>query len=115
MKKVFFIFITLLVLTTLATASFMIPANDEAKDNAKAPEHSPVIDENWKLERVDFIHYAKPDFPARGPKTNSCYKLMGVKWKTLPVNYIIKPGNPQNLTQEFTTSAISTSAETWDA
>ena len=108
-------FIIILIFSVTAAASMLIPANGNAKENAQAPENSPVISDNWDLVRVDFIHYAKPPTAGGGPKTNTCYKLMGVKWKTTPVNYIINPGNPQNLSQEFTTSAISTSAETWDA
>ncbi len=105
----------ILVLSVTATASMLIPANDKAKETARAPENSPVIDENWELERVDFIHYAKPTNPAKQPSSATCYKLLGVKWKTFPVNYIINPSNPQNLSEGFVTSAVSTSAETWDA
>ena len=108
-------FMIILIFSVTVAASMLIPANGNAKENAQAPENSPVISDNWDLVRVDFIHYAKPPTAGGGPKTNTCYKLMGVKWKTTPVNYIINPGNPQNLSQEFTTSAISTSAETWDA
>ncbi len=105
-----------LLLSITAAASMMIPANDKAKENAKAPENSPVIGVNWDLERVDFIHYVKPpNSGGGGAKVETCYKLMGVKWKSLPVNYVINPSNPQNLSEEFVTSAISTSAETWDA
>lgn len=107
--------ITVLVFSVTATASMLIPANDRAKENAKAPEKSPVIGENWDLERVDFIHYAKPANPGKAPKTETCYKLMGIKWATLPLNYVINPSNPQGLSETFITSAISTAAETWDA
>ncbi len=108
-----------LVFSVTATASLLIPANDQAKDNARAPEKSPVITETesgeWDLERVDFIHYAKPSNPGKPAKTETCYKLLGVKWATLPVSYVINPANPQGLTEDFVTSAISTSAETWDS
>ncbi|MDD5111194.1 MAG: matrixin family metalloprotease [Candidatus Altiarchaeota archaeon] len=39
---------------------------------------------------------------------------MGVKLGSIQVNYSINPINPQGLTENFVTSAISTSAETWD-
>ncbi len=105
-----------LLLSITAVASMLIPANDKAKENAKAPENSPVIDDNWELERVDFIHYVKPpNSGSGGTKGETCYKLMGVKWKSLPVNYVINPSNSQSLSEGFVTSAISTSAETWDA
>jgi hypothetical protein len=116
MKKIILtILVTILVLSITVTASMMIPANDNAKENAKAPEKSPVIGENWDLERVDFIHYAKPANAASPPKTTACYKLMGVKWTTLPVSYAINPVNPNGLSEEFVTSAVLTAAETWDA
>jgi len=105
----------LLMLSFTATASMIIPANDNAKENAKAPEKSPVIGDNWELERIDFIHYAKPVNPGKPPSTTTCYKLLGVKWKTFPVSYVINPSNPQSLPEGFVTSAISTAAETWDA
>jgi len=121
MKKialVILITVTVLAVSGVAAASMIIPANDNARENAKAPEKSPVITETptgeWDLERVDFIHYVRPENPGK-TKTETCYKLLGVKWSTLPVNYVINPTNPQGLPEEFVTSAISTSAETWDA
>lgn len=110
------LFVAALLLLPAATATLIIPANDKAKENAKAPENSPEVDNSWSLERVDFIHYVHPPGnPSQGPKADTCYKLMGVKWKTFPVNYTINPTNPQGLTVAFVTSAISASAETWDA
>ncbi len=70
------------------------------------------------LEKITFIHYKDGTVKPIGPsaaKSPTCYKLLGVKWKTFPVSYIINPSNPQNLTESFITSAISISAETWDA
>ncbi|MBI2499740.1 matrixin family metalloprotease [Candidatus Woesearchaeota archaeon] len=107
--------VLIILVTSIATASMIIPANDNAKENSNAPENSPVIDENWDLERVDFIHYVKPPNVGKGGKTNTCYKLMGVKWNSLPVSYIINPSNTQGLSENFITSAVSTSTETWDA
>ncbi len=116
-KLILGLVITLLLLPVIAIG-MLIPANDKAKDNAVAPENSPVISETeageWDLERIDFIHYAKPENPGKSPKAETCYKLMGVKWKSLPVSYVINPNNPQNLSVGFITSAVSTSAETWD-
>lgn len=105
----------LLVLAEVAAASALIPAADEAKDRAPAPDRSSAISSEWGLERVDFIHYAKPAGEARPPKSDSCYKLLGPSWKTAPVSYAINPANPQGLTEEFVTTAIVASAETWDA
>jgi len=93
----------------------IIPANENAKNNSRAPENSPVIDNDWGLERVDFIHYAKPQNPGKSNKAEQCYKLLGVKWKFLSVEYVINPTNNQGLTEGFVTSAVHTSAETWDS
>jgi hypothetical protein len=72
------------------------------------------------LEKIEFIHwkkdFAKPE-AAKAPKPPSCYKFLTptkVRWKDT-VSYVINPTNPQNLLPEFITSAVSTSAETWDA
>jgi len=107
--------IMFLIFSITISASMLIPLNDKAKENSKASENSPVIDENWDLERVDFIHYAKPENPGNPGKAETCYKLMGIKWKSLPVNYVINPNNADGLSESFVVSAISTSAETWDA
>lgn len=109
------LFVGVLVLTGMAAASMFIPANENAKENAQAPESSLAIGENWDLERVDFIHYAKPNSSYRGGQSDACYKLLGVKWTVLPVSYVINPSNSQGLSESFVTSAIFTSAETWDA
>jgi hypothetical protein len=114
MKKTLITFIVSVLLITAVSASFMIPASERAKEVSKAPLNSPVIDEMWGLERIDFVHYAKPVSSAKPPKTSACYKLMGVKWSTLPVSYVINTDNSQGLTAEFITSTISKSAENWD-
>ena len=109
------VFVLGLSIFSTAFGSMIIPANERAKEKSKALEHSPVIDENWDLEKVEFIHYAKPTKPpGKGKKGDSCYKLMGVKWKSAPVSYVINPTNPQGLSQAFITSTFSQAAETWD-
>jgi len=120
MKTKFLISVLIsIAVISIVSASMLIPANENAKENAKATENSPVISEtedgNWGLERVDFIHYVKPENPGKPGKTETCYKLMGVKWKVLPVNYVINPSNPKGLSEEFVTSTILASAETWDS
>ena len=115
-KALIVIFASLLVVS-IVSAGMLIPANDNAKENSEALENSPAIDNGWGLERIDFIHYAKPDgsVGTAAAKPTSCYKLMDVKWTTFPVNYSINPTNPEGLSEEVVTSAISKSAETWDA
>ena len=56
-KYLSILILAIVVLSVSVMASMLIPANDKAKENAKASENSPVIGENWDLERVDFIHY----------------------------------------------------------
>lgn len=111
--------LAVMMLSFSAAASMLIPASDNAKEHAKAPEKSPVIsvtdNGDWELDRVDFIHYAKPSSAAKPPKTDTCYKLMGVTWPSLPVSYAINPSNPDGLSEGFVTSAFAVSAEAWDA
>ena len=67
------------------------------------------------LQRVIFIHPAKPQKPPPGGGGDSGYfKLMtgGVKWKTFPV---IIEVNPSGLPPSAVLSAITVSAEEWDA
>lgn len=120
MKKLIFSVIALIsvfAVSSFAGASMMIPLSEQGKEHWQAPDHSPVIDENGDLQRVDFVHYAKPNVSGKikPPKTESCYKLMGVKWKNTPVNYIVNPINNEGLSADFIASAVSTSTETWDA
>src|SRR3989344_7658319 len=113
MKTKFFVFVLSLLIISIAivSASMLIPADENGKENGNA-EISPVIGENWVIEnngliRIDFIHYVKPENPGKPGKTESCYKLMGVKWKSLPVNYVINPSN-SGLDESFVVSTIST-------
>jgi hypothetical protein len=73
--------------------------------------------ENKSTEPVDkltFIHYKDGKVKAEGKpaKAPSCYKLLGLKWKSLPVSYVI---NPNGYDQGFVVSAISASAAEWDS
>lgn len=83
------------------------------------PSDKKTVDKQYKshvkepLEKIQFIHYKENK--ARRPRADSCYKLLGVKWSSLPVNYVINPTNPQGLSESFVTSTIALSAETWDA
>jgi subtilisin family serine protease len=49
-----------------------IPANDKAKENAQAPENSPVIDDDWELTRLP--HYVLSEVPDLNLKA-----LLGVR------------------------------------
>ena len=133
--------ISILVITILVfsvvSASMLIPRSDKAKPNEEAPITPPGLD------KVVFIHYKKGyggfcnfngecerdlgENPScadckkdkeepEDPDTSSCYAFLarGVKWKELPVDYVINPINPDGLSEEFVTNTISISAETWD-
>jgi|MTBAKMStandDraft_1061839.scaffolds.fasta_scaffold16628_3 hypothetical protein len=107
--------IVILLFIVGVSGTMIIPMSDTGKDHSQAPEHSPVIDEGYNLERIDFIHYAKPiGSPGKPAKSPTCYKLMGISWKSLPVRYTINPTNGDGLTESFAKTAISTGAETWD-
>jgi hypothetical protein len=91
--------------TLLVIPLLLIPAILALPDQSRA---------NDPLEKITFIHYKdgsiKPiGSPAKAP---TCYKLLGVKWKSLPVSYTI---NPDSYAESFVTSAISAGTEEWDA
>ena len=137
MKTKFFVTILVsLLLISVVSASMIIPVNEKAKENAKAPENSVVIDNTdageWELvapnirSRVkgelvqyEIIHYKKGygKQGTAGAKVPNCYGFISAtkpKWKSLPAGYVINPSNPQGLSESFITSSILTSAETWD-
>jgi len=81
-----------------------------------ASEDARALQAKGDLERVDFIHYKKAAGGFGKPaRPDACYKLMGVKWSALPVAYVINPTNPSGLSEAFVISAVSASAEVWDA
>lgn len=119
--------VLVLALAGVALAGMMIPAADQAKQKAQiAVNKSPALEGDWALsppglERIEFIHYkkgyGKPE-TAKGPKAPTCYKFLtpgknSIRWRTLPVSYVINPTN-SGLEASFVTTTISTSAETWD-
>ena len=113
-KKSLLISGIVILMLIVAAYGMPIPLSDIAKEKSQAPEHSPVIDDAFNLDRVDFIHYAKPPSAAKPPKVATCFKLMGVSWKSTPVSYVINSSTQEGLGEQYVLSAISTSAETWD-
>lgn len=105
----------LLILVTILLSSISVTAFLQEKD--KLPIRKPYKEKHFypdeELEKIQFIHYKENK--AKVPKQNTCYKLLGVKWKTFPIDYVINPSNPQGLSDLFVTSMISASAETWDS
>jgi hypothetical protein len=103
---------------------FLLPAVLAISNKLKGPKEP--------LEKIEFIHCG-PGFrwndelkicekaakleAAKAPKPPTCYKFLTptkVRWQTLPISYVINPTNPQNLPQEFVTSAVFNAAEEWD-
>src|SRR5512139_3621378 len=105
----------LLLLVVAAAGGMLVPLSDAGKENSQAPEHSPVIDDDFNLERIDFIHYAKPPGGSKPSPTSTCYKLLRLKWTTLPVSCTINPSTEELLNPKIVEDTIITAAETWDA
>ncbi len=126
------LFILIIVLTllvsTIAIAGMIIPASEKAKEKSKA-SNSPTVEKVEDqlvltppgLEKFIFIHYkkdfAKPPWAEKSKKREQNYEFLGkgVKWKSLPITYVIDPDNTDGLSAEFVTQAIANGAEEWDA
>ena len=123
------LFAVALVLCVTA-AAMLIPASEKGISRGRA-ETLPVIERSIEdkdylvltppgLGKIVFIHYkkgfAKPPWAGGGKKETSCYKFLGkgVKWKELPIDYVIDPDNSYGLTEDFIASAIHAGAEEWD-
>ncbi len=63
---------------------------------------------NEPVDKITFIHYkgGKVRVEGKGAKAQTCYKLLGVKWRNLPIDYVIQTGIPE--------SAISLATAEWD-
>jgi len=73
------------------------------------------------LNKIVFVYregFAKPPgTPGKGGGGGEeFYEFLGrsVKWKDLPVNYVIDPDNPDGLPETFVVEAISNGAEEWN-
>jgi len=95
-----------IVFALMITAMLLVPIVLAKNDKQTEP-----------LDKITFIHYKNGEVKQVGGVFNSptCYKLMGIKWSTLQVEYVINPKNTQGLSESFICSAVTTSAETWDA
>lgn len=94
MKKIFVgLLVALLVVSAFASTVLAEPKEKEPIDS------------------VTLIHYIDGKVKLVGG--GSCSKLLGVKWGSLPVSYVINPTNgPNDIT--FITTAISAATKTWD-
>lgn len=123
MKKLLAILVSLLVIagiTPIVIALVFVPAVVQPSGVPvvvpdTAVNKSPVLEgiEPGTLERTIFIHYAKPP-TAGGAKAPTCYKLLGVKWKSLPVNYLVNPTG-SGLSDEDVLNSIAASTNEWDS
>jgi hypothetical protein len=130
---------TLISLFAVSVVSLAVPPNDKANEKAKGKAKAPT------LESIEFIHwkkgFAKPHCVDNGicepqenpscadckgtddqePPAADCYALMGkygktfLKWRQLPVSYVINPYNPHELEPAFIEQAIQAGAEEWDS
>lgn len=113
----------LLILTVLTIGMAMAVSADNGKDNSQVDEQNPIItivDPVRGIAKAEFIHYDKGQ--QKNLRTNSPEIGSGTCWSTfatwnnsLPVSYVINPNIGQGLSNLQIESAISTSAETWDA
>lgn len=97
MKK--FIFTILVCLIILGISGRIIATQNEKENKFKEP-----------IDKITFIHYkdGKVKIEGKGApaKELTCYKLLGVKWKTLPISYVISP--------EVNENAILAATAEWD-
>lgn len=110
--------LTFALLTSNASASPVKIANDDHDKNVREEIVGITDDAKDFLVKRTIVHYKdQKSKPGNGASSvgAGCYKLMGVKWKSFPVTYVINTTNPLGLTEENITTAFSTSAETWDA
>jgi hypothetical protein len=72
------------------------------------------------LDKITFIHYRDGTKEAVGRDADkitgggSCYKLLGVKWSSLPIDYVVDASNSGNNNQNLVKDAIDLSAKEWD-
>ncbi|OIP25520.1 hypothetical protein AUK11_00090 [bacterium CG2_30_37_16] len=99
------------VLSILMTFFFVMPAgavNEKTSHSDQA------------LQKITFIHYKKGYLRGEAKKPRSgasaCYAFLGkgVVWKTLPLNYVIDPDNPNNLSESFVANAIYQASQEWN-
>lgn len=122
MKKYMNIYKNIFVLLILFISATGIVLAISANDNSQEDEHNPVItieDPVHGIAKAEFIHHDKShqkNVAASSfvPGSGTCWGTFATWNSNLPVSYVVNPTNPQGLSAAFVTSAISTSAETWD-
>lgn len=133
MKEVLKTCISVLLILTISVNIAVADKTKDKKDDSiddewKEPENVVIgddrpivtIDPITGIGRAQFIHWDKKVKKgvkgiATKPVSGPCYSTFATWGDNIPVTYTINPRNPQGLSETFVKSAISTSAETWDA
>lgn len=120
-QRLFTIFlVSIMLLTGVASASInnKISVDDQGINDQSVKEEKIVgltdDGKDFLVKKVTVHHDSKSKSAKTSASGSGCYKLMGVKWRAFPVNYVINPAN-SGLNESFVTSALSTSSATWDA
>lgn len=113
-KVIVLVFLIAVVMQAVAAVPAE-PAGDRGNGIDEMEIHSHGTGPYWFLDRITFIHYAKPSGPDKGQKPVVCYKLMGLTWPDtgLPIEYRINP-EYSNLNEGFIQYAIQSSTNEWD-
>jgi hypothetical protein len=96
MKGLKVLIIATLSLILLSAAITSVSAYSSLKESKKFKE---------PVDSVTFIHYKDGKVKMDGGKASkgaTCYKLMGVKWKKFPINFVINPAVDPNAVVEAT-------------
>lgn len=97
--------ILVLFVVTLLTLS-LVSAGALNSGKAKEP-----------LDKITFIHYKDGTVKEVGfgkvASADRCYKLLGIKWNSLPVSYVIDPTS-SGMSSDNAVNAITASANAWD-
>jgi len=113
--KIIVLVFTIAVFMQTVAAVPAEPAGDKGNGPGETEIHSHGTGPYWYLDKITFIHYAKPPGPDKGQKPVVCYKLLGPKWPDtgLPIEYHINPAD-SGLDVSFVQGAVTMSTEQWD-
>lgn len=105
----FSVFVGIAVAQALALVSAQVAPSGVAISVPNIAVEKSLAIQPGTLERIVFIHYSNGKVAASA-KAPSCYKLLGVKWKLLPVSYVINPE-----VEAIVPGAVLAGNETWDS
>jgi len=101
MKKPLFLITVLLILGIIASTTLAFP------DPKIHPNKEPV-------DKITFIHYKNGNTKAVLPKRTVCYSLLGIKWRALPISYVVNPTNSGFSNDQDVLNAINAATYEWD-